>query len=103
VTKTMDAIYENGRLELAEPIPLLGRARVRVAIELPDASPALAQVTAPPDTGGESRGQSVLRRRLAKMSPENHALYKKVEALREKIGPLDFDAVGALRELRNDA
>lgn len=36
MTKTMDAIYENGLLELAEPIPLQGRARVRVVIELPD-------------------------------------------------------------------
>ena len=98
MTKTMDAIYENGLLELAEPIPLPGRTRVRVAIELPD-----AQVTSSPDAGAESRRQSALRRRLAKMSPENHALYKKVEALREKIGPLDFDVVEALRELRNDA
>jgi len=103
VTKTMEAIYENGLLELSEPIPLQGRARVRVAIELPDASPDLAQVTSPPSAGAESKRQGVLRRRLSKMSPENHALYEKVAALREKIGPLDLDVVEVLRELRNDA
>lgn len=107
MTKTMEAIYENGLLELAEPIPLQGRARVRVAIELPDPRPdppqPFGQATSPPSANAEATRQSALRRRTAKMSPENHALYKTVEALREKIGPLDFDVVEALRELRDHA
>jgi hypothetical protein len=107
VTKTMEAIYENGLLELAEPIPLQGRARVRVVIELPDPRPNLpqpfGQATSSPSAGSKASPQSALQRRTAKMSPENLALYKKVEALREKIGPLDFDVVENLRELRDDA
>jgi predicted DNA-binding antitoxin AbrB/MazE fold protein len=107
VTKTMEAIYENGLLELAEPIPLQGRARVRVSIELPDprpdASQSVSQATSSLSVSAEATQQSNLRRQATKMSPENHALYKKVEALREKIGPLDFDVVEALRELRDHA
>lgn len=107
MTKTMEAIYENGLLELAEPIPLQGRARVRVAIEFPDPRPdppqPVSQATSSPSASAEASHQSALQYRAAKMSPENRALYKKVEALRERIGPLDFDVVETLRELRDHA
>lgn len=106
MTKTMEAIYENGLLELAEPIPLQGRARVRVAIEFPDPRPdppqPVGQAKSSPSASAAAH-QSAFRRRAAKMSPENLALYEKVEALREKIGPLDFNVVEALRELREHA
>jgi hypothetical protein len=35
------------------------------------------------------------------MSRENRALYESIGRLREEIGPIDFDVVGALREMRN--
>ena len=40
--------------------------------------------------------------RLRRMSPEARATYERIRTLREEIGPLDFDIVKALRELRND-
>ena len=40
--------------------------------------------------------------RLRRMSPEARATYKRIRELREEIGPLDFDIVKALRELRDD-
>ena len=40
-----------------------------------------------------------LRRRMA---PEQRARFERIAALREKIGPVGFDVVAALRELRGD-
>jgi hypothetical protein len=42
-------------------------------------------------------------RLLAKMTPERRALYERIIARREEIGPVDFDSVQAIRELRDDA
>jgi hypothetical protein len=39
---------------------------------------------------------------LEKLSPEKRALFEEIVALRKKIGPLKFDVVQALRELRED-
>ena len=36
------------------------------------------------------------------MSPESRAAYDSIRALRDEIGPLAFDLVAALRELRDD-
>jgi hypothetical protein len=38
--------------------------------------------------------------RLSRMSPEQRATYERIVKLREAIGPIDFDVVEALRELR---
>lgn len=40
--------------------------------------------------------------RLCRMSPEARATYDRIRALRGEIGPLAFDIVRALRELRDD-
>ena len=40
--------------------------------------------------------------RLRRMSPEARATYDRIRTLRGEIGPLDFDIVEALRELRDD-
>lgn len=40
--------------------------------------------------------------RLRRMSPDARATYDRIRKLREEIGPLDFDIVKALRELRDD-
>ena len=47
----------------------------------------------------EAGGRAV---HLARMSPEDRATYDRIRALREEIGPIDFDVVEALRELRGD-
>jgi hypothetical protein len=39
-------------------------------------------------------------RLLARLTPERRALYDRIVALREEIGPVDFDIVEAIRELR---
>lgn len=39
---------------------------------------------------------------LRRMPPEARATYDRIRSLREEIGPLDFDIVKALRELRGD-
>jgi hypothetical protein len=36
------------------------------------------------------------------MSPERRALSEAVSALRKKIGPMNFDVVKAIREMRED-
>ncbi len=51
MTKTMEAIYDNGLLELTEPIPLEARARVRVVIELPESGSDLPDPRGHGDTG----------------------------------------------------
>ncbi len=50
---------------------------------------------------------SLLRRhhrdeRLRRMSPEALATYDRIRRLREEIGPVEFDVLEALRELRDD-
>ena len=40
--------------------------------------------------------------RLRRMLPEARATYDRIRALREEIGPIDFDVVAAIRELRDD-
>jgi hypothetical protein len=40
--------------------------------------------------------------RLRRMSPERRANYERIRKLRNDIGPIDFDVVKALRELRDD-
>lgn len=40
--------------------------------------------------------------RLRKMSPERRAIYERIRKLRDEIGPIDFDVVEALRELREN-
>jgi len=41
--------------------------------------------------------------RLRKMSPERRAIYERIRQLRDEIGPIDFDVVEALWELRENA
>lgn len=41
--------------------------------------------------------------RLRRMSPEARATYDRIRTLRTEIGPLDFDIVRAIREIRGDA
>lgn len=38
---------------------------------------------------------------IKRLSPKARATYDRIRKLREEIGPLDFDIVKALRELRN--
>lgn len=47
------------------------------------------------------RREAVARLR-EKMSPEERALFDGIEALRGEIGPVKFDIVESLRELRED-
>lgn len=42
------------------------------------------------------------RKLLRRMTPEARATYDRIRALQAEIGPLDFDIVKALRELRGD-
>jgi hypothetical protein len=48
--------------------------------------------------------QRVRRRNelLRRLTPERRATYERIKKLREKIGPLDFDVVEELRELREN-
>jgi len=39
---------------------------------------------------------------LRRLSPERRATYERIRSLREEIGPLDFDVVEELRELREN-
>ena len=39
---------------------------------------------------------------LARMTPERRATYERIRELQEKIGPVDFNIVKALGELRDD-
>jgi hypothetical protein len=41
-------------------------------------------------------------RLLQRLSPERRATYERIRRLREEIGPIDFDVVEALRELREN-
>jgi hypothetical protein len=50
----------------------------------------------------ESRHTAKRDELLRKMSPEKRALFEKISALRERIGPVKFDVVEALREIRED-
>ena len=43
-----------------------------------------------------------LDERLRRMSPDRRTLYEEIRQLREEIGPIDFDVVRALRELREN-
>ena len=40
--------------------------------------------------------------RIARLSPEHRKLFEDIMALREEIGPVDFDLVKELQELRSD-
>ena len=40
--------------------------------------------------------------RIARMSPERRAMYEEIRKLREEIGPINFNVVEALREIRAD-
>ena len=40
--------------------------------------------------------------RLHRLSPERRVMYEEILKLREEIGPIDFDVVEALRELRGN-
>ena len=51
--------------------------------------------------------QTILRahsraERVSRMTPERREIYNRIRQLREEIGPLDFDVVAALRELREN-
>lgn len=39
-------------------------------------------------------------KRLKRLSPERRAIYERIKKLRDEIGPVEFDIVEALRELR---
>jgi hypothetical protein len=64
------------------------------------------QATASAETFTSATPQSLPKADLAdllrKMTPEKRALFERITALREKIGPVNFDVVQALRELRED-
>jgi len=51
----------------------------------------------PPEALQEKRDESVAADR---MSPEARATYDRIIALRNEIGPIDFDIVAELREMR---
>lgn len=40
--------------------------------------------------------------RIRRMSPENRAMYQRIRELREDIGSIRFDVVGAIREVREN-
>jgi hypothetical protein len=46
--------------------------------------------------------QSSREERLARLSPEARATYERIRKLREAIGPVDFEIVAALREIREN-
>ncbi|HEX4961521.1 MAG TPA: antitoxin family protein [Thermoanaerobaculia bacterium] len=87
MTKSVNAIYEDGVLRLEEPVELEKRSRVRVRIEIPDTPQE-----------GSSRGE-VERRRLH-LAPGKRALFDRIRALREKAPPVEFDIVETLRKFR---
>ncbi len=88
ITKTIAATYEKGVLKLDEPVDLATRSRVRVKIEIPE--PERPAAEAPREAG-----------KLA-LSPEKRALLERVRGLRDRIPRLDFDIVGALRDIREN-
>ena len=64
----------------------------------------LTQATSPTSTTVSSI-RSLLRARhrddrLARMTPERRATYERIKKLRDSIGPIDFDLLEALREIR---
>lgn len=66
----------------------------------------LTRVTQPTSTTIGSAAKLVRRHhrdeRLRRMTPEARATYDRIRTLRGEIGPIDFDIVSALRDLRDD-
>lgn len=55
-----------------------------------------------PRVRGDGRRRTPRRdERLGRMPAEARAVYERIQRLREEIGPVDFDVVEQLRELRN--
>jgi hypothetical protein len=50
----------------------------------------------------ESKHETKRDELVRRMSPEKRALFEKISALRKRIGPVKFDVVEALREIRED-
>ncbi len=50
----------------------------------------------------EQKNKAVRTERLRRMTPARRAQHDRIVALRKEIGPIDFDIVGALRELRGE-
>ncbi len=88
ITKTVEATYEEGVLKLDEPVALATRSRVRVKIEIPE----------PERLASDARLEGG---KLA-LSPEKRELLERVRRLRDRIPRLDFDIVGALRDIREN-
>ncbi len=86
IMKTVEATYEDGVLTLDEPVDLATRSRVRVQIEIPVAR-------------NRTTGSDLASRRLA-LPPEKRDLLERVRRLRDEIPRVDFDIVGALRDMR---
>jgi hypothetical protein len=71
-----------------------------------DGGERLTRATRPTSTTVSSVATLLRRRyrdeRLRRMPPEARAKYDRIRKLREQIGPIDFDLVKALRELRDN-
>ena len=104
MTKTLDAIYEDGILKLEEPVHLKGRTRVRVSIEIPDDEQPDRHPTAESssDLGENVSAEGDLEDRIPRMSAESRALYQEFCALQKKMPQVDFDIVETLREFREN-
>lgn len=88
ITKTVGATYEKGVLKLDEPVDLATSSRVRVKIEIPE----------PERPAADARRQG----ETLALSPEKRDLLERVRRLRDRIPLLDFDIVGALRDIREN-
>lgn len=60
-----------------------------------------------PTSSTVSQTNMLLRRRrldekVRSLSPERRALFEEIKRLRDRIGPIDFDVVRAIRELREN-
>ncbi len=84
-TKTVDAVYEDGILRLAETIDIAARSHVRVRIEIP--------------SSGEATGSHLEERRRA-LPPDKRELLDRVRGLRDRTPRVGFNIVEALREMR---
>jgi predicted DNA-binding antitoxin AbrB/MazE fold protein len=87
ITKTINAIYEDGTLKLEEPVDLTARSRVRVRIEIPSSDSGT-------DPGLESRRGA--------LPAEKRELLERVRTLRDSTPKVGFDIVDALRDMREN-
>ncbi len=107
MTKTVEAIYEDGVLKLQEPVDLHRKTRVRVIIEIPEVPEPLKEASSWAskeilDAPESSSHEDVPDRRDLRLSPERRALFRKLKHLQHKIGSIDLDVVESLRDFREN-